>query len=74
VIREDPTADALDRRQFIAGRRYLPADRVRHMSPDASGGMWIRTRTRVSHIELRLMALEQKAAYFEDRIHQRHDC
>ena len=73
VIREDTAADALDRHQYFAGKRYLPDDDVRNLAPDDSGGMWVRTRTGVSHIELRLMTLEQKAAYFERRVHQRHD-
>jgi hypothetical protein len=73
VMREDPTAEALDRRQYFAGRRYLPDDDVRNLAPDDSRGMWVRTRTGISHIEMRLMTLEQKAAYFDERIHQRHD-
>jgi hypothetical protein len=35
--------------------------------------MWVRTRTGVSHIELREMTLEQKAAVFEERVTARHD-
>jgi len=73
VIREDPAAGASDRRQYFAGWRYLPDDDVRNLAPDGSRGMWIRTRTGVSHIEMRPMTLEQKAAYFDERIHQRHD-
>ena len=73
VIRDDPTADPADRHQFLAGRRYLPDDDVRNVAPDGSYGMWVRTRTGVSHIELRLMTLKQKAAYFEERIRERHD-
>jgi hypothetical protein len=73
VVREDPAAESLDRRQYFAGRRYLPDDNVRNLSPDNTGGMWVRTRTGVSHIEMRPMTLDQKAAYFDERIHQRHD-
>jgi hypothetical protein len=73
VIREDAAAEALDRRQYFGGKRYLPDDDVRNLAPDDSSGMWVRTRTGVSHIELRSMTLEQKAAYFERRVHQRHD-
>jgi hypothetical protein len=73
VIREDAAAEVLDRRQYFAGRRYLPDDDVRNLEPDDSRGMWVRTRTGASHIEMRPMTLEQKASYFERRIHQRHD-
>jgi hypothetical protein len=73
AIREDPAAEPVDRRQYFAGRRYLPDDDVRNLAPDDSGGMWVRTRTGVSHIEMRPMTLEQKAAYFDERVHKRHD-
>jgi len=73
VIREDPADAPLDRRQFFASQRYLPDDDVRNLAPDHSQGMWVRTRTGISHIEMRRMTLEQKAAYFDERIHQRHD-
>ena len=59
--------------EFFAGKRYLPDDEVLGLKPDASHGMWVRTRTGVSHIELREMTLEQKAAAFEERIKLRHD-
>jgi hypothetical protein len=59
--------------EFFAGKRYLPDDDVLGLKPDASHGMWVRTRTGVSHIELREMTLEQKAAAFEERIKLRHD-
>jgi hypothetical protein len=51
----------------------LPDDEVLGLRRDASHGMWVRTRTGVSHIELRPMTLEQKAAAFEERIRLRHD-
>jgi hypothetical protein len=60
-------------RQYFAGRRYLPDDEVHNLTPDAAGGMWVRTKTGVSHIELRAMTLAQKAGYFEKRIRERHD-
>lgn len=59
--------------EYFAGKRYLPDDEVLAMVPDASRGMWVRTRTGVSHIELREMTLEQKAAAFEQRVTSRHD-
>jgi hypothetical protein len=60
-------------KEYFAGKRYLPDDEVVGLAPDASRGMWVRTRTGVSHIELREMTLEQKAAAFEERIARRHD-
>ena len=59
--------------EYFAGKRYLPDDEVLGLRPDASHGMWVRTRTGISHIELRPRTLEQKAAAFEERIRLRHD-
>ncbi|MGA2131354.1 MAG: hypothetical protein ABSH50_03490 [Bryobacteraceae bacterium] len=73
VMRVDAGAPARDRRQYFSGKRYLPDDHVEGMSPDAAGGMWIRTRTGVSHIELRRMSLAAKAALFEERVRARHN-
>jgi hypothetical protein len=73
LIRIDYAADPLDRKQYFAGRRYLPDDDVLNLVPDSSTGVWARTSTGVSHIELRPMTLEQKAGYFERRVHARHD-
>jgi hypothetical protein len=73
LIRTDRAAGPLDRRQYFAGRRYLPDDQVLNLVPDSSAGVWARTSTGVSHIELRPMTLEQKAGYFERRIRDRHD-
>ncbi|MGA3190019.1 MAG: hypothetical protein ABSF22_23170 [Bryobacteraceae bacterium] len=60
-------------KEYFAGKRYLPDDEVLALAPDSARGMWVRTRTGVSHIELREMTLEQKAAAFEQRIAKRHD-
>src|SRR5438105_12637703 len=73
VMRIDMSGGAEDQRQYFAGRRYLPDDDVLNIIPDATRGVWVRTKTGAVHIELRLMTLEQKAAYFEKRIHARHD-
>lgn len=59
--------------EYFAGKRYLPDDEVVALAPDSSRGMWVRTRTGVSHIELRETTLEQKAALFEERVSRRHD-
>jgi hypothetical protein len=73
LLRYDPQAHPLDRRQYFAGRRYLPDDEIVNLSPDAAGGIWVRTKTGVSHLELRPMTLAQKAAVFERRILERHN-
>lgn len=61
------------RDEYFAGKRYLPDDEVHALAADSSRGMWVRTRTGISHIELREMTLEQKAAAFEKRVTARHD-
>jgi len=73
VNRIDPKAPPRDRNQYFAGKRYLPDDEVLQLAADEAAGMWVRTRTGVSHIELRTMTLAAKAALFEERIHARHD-
>ena len=73
LVRQNPRAPEPDRVQYMAGLRYLPDDEVLALAPDPSDGMWVRTRTGVSHIELRPMTLRQKSELFEQRIRQRHD-
>ena len=73
VIRVDPQAPPPDRSQYFAGRRYLPDDDVQRLAADRAAGMWVRTKTGVSHIEMRPMTMAVKAALFEERIHRRHD-
>jgi len=73
LVRVDPHAPSRDREQYFAGKRYLPDDEVRQLAADPAAGMWVRTRTGVSHIELRPMTLAAKAALFETRVRQRHD-
>ncbi|MGA2590217.1 MAG: hypothetical protein ABSH32_09900 [Bryobacteraceae bacterium] len=73
LVRVDPHAPPRDREQYFAGKRYLPDDEVRQLAADQAAGMWVRTRTGVSHIELRPMTLAAKAALFEKRVHERHD-
>ena len=73
VTRVDPKAAPRDRNQYFAGKRYLPDDEVQQLAADQAAGMWVRTKTGVSHIELRTMTLAAKAALFEERVHARHD-
>ena len=71
--RKEPDAAARDRTQFFAGRRYLPEGEIMAVADDHAGGIWVRTRDGVSHIEMHPMTLEQKAQFFERRVHERHD-
>jgi len=73
VTRIDPKAAPRDRNQYFAGKRYLPDDEVQQLAADRAAGMWVRTKTGVSHIELRSMTLAAKAALFEERVRARHD-
>ena len=73
LMRLDFSAPERDRRQFMAGLRYLPDDVVRQLLPDANGGVWVRTITGVSHIEMKPLTLAKKAEAFESRIRARHD-
>ena len=73
LVRLDFSATARDCRQYLAGQRYLPDDEVQQLLPDERDGIWVRTRTGVSHIELKPMTLAQKAEHFEQRIRGRHD-
>jgi hypothetical protein len=73
LVRLDFTATERDRRHYLAGKRYLPDDDVQQILPDAKAGVWVRTRSGISHIELRPMTLSQKAEWFEGVVHARHD-
>jgi len=73
LMRLDFAAPEGDRVQYFAGRRYLPDDQVQQLVPDTDRGIWVRTATGVSHIEMRPMTLFQKAEIFEQRIRARHD-
>lgn len=73
LLRLDFAAPERDQRQYFGGQRYLPDDHVVQLAPDERHGIWVRTKTGVSHIELRPMTLAQKAEHFEQRIRARHD-
>ncbi|MBI4905399.1 MAG: hypothetical protein HY820_17320 [Acidobacteria bacterium] len=73
VWRETSAGPTEDRKRYFASRRWLPDDKALHLSPDATGGMWIATETGVSHIFFRNWTLEQKTVPFEQRIETRHN-
>ncbi|MBL8293140.1 MAG: hypothetical protein JNN08_14935 [Bryobacterales bacterium] len=71
LVREEP---ARPPRQYFNGRRYLLDDDVQHIQWDAERtGVWVRTRSGVTHIAMTPMTLEEKARYFEQRLRARHD-
>ena len=76
AARFDPRAEfGWDRWQYFFGRRWLRDDKVRNITVDETGAgrkVWIRTESGVSLIEWRPMSLEDKAAYFDERIDKRH--
>ena len=72
LVRTSPREPATRRTQFFAGKRYLPDDAVEAILPEKDG-VWVRTATGVSHIELRPMTLAEKAAGFEEFIVARHN-
>ena len=53
LTRVDPKSPRAIARNTFAGKRYLPDDDVQQLAADQAAGMWVRTRTGVSHIELR---------------------
>ena len=71
--RYDSSATPSGAWQYFGGRRWLPDDDVVALAPDKSGGMWVRTRGGVSHIEYQPATLEKKADVFERRVRDRHD-
>ncbi len=70
--RFDPTGTRRDRWQFFSGQRWLPDDNVLELAPDNQGGIWVRTATGISHIEMTKATLEERTPLFEDRIETRH--
>ena len=73
LVRFDQAAPVPERVQYFAGKRYLPDDDVERIVAEEASGVWVRTGSGVSHIELRPMTLFQKAELFEKRIAARHD-
>lgn len=61
-----------DRMRRFQSQRYLPDDSVEALWP-VPGGIWVRTRTGFSHLEMKPMTLQEKADLFEARVRARHD-
>jgi hypothetical protein len=61
-----------DRWQYFGGWRYLASDQVTALAAGEAGSMWVQTPAGVSHLEFRPITLADKAAYFDQRISERH--
>jgi hypothetical protein len=59
-------------REYFAGQRWLPDDRVTGFAFDG-GAAWIETVKGLSRIEYRRMTLEEKSRAFVDRVQARHN-
>jgi len=72
LVRYQNSSRAWDKWQYFGGKRYLPSDEVTSLAAGEAGSIWVQTSAGVSHIEFRPLTLEDKAAYFERRIAERH--
>ncbi len=59
--------------EYYAGKRWLPSDEVTAIAVESKGKVWIGTTEGLACIERRLYDFESKAAYFEQRIIDRHN-
>ena len=58
--------------EYFAGKRYLPSDQVTGLAP-APNGVYVRTASGQTRIELASMTLAEKAGIFEERVELRHN-
>jgi hypothetical protein len=58
--------------RYFASRRWLDDDQVVDLRVTPAGDAYVLTRLGVDKIEFRTMTLAQKAAYYENKIRQRH--
>ncbi len=57
---------------FLHSLRWLPVDEVHDVSFDKNGNAWVATKNGLSVIKKRTMTLEEKAAYFQKMVRDRH--
>jgi len=57
---------------YRAGKRWLSGDRVSDIAVGRDGTVWIATEAGVNSIYYREMTLDEKAAYFTERVQARH--
>ncbi len=72
LVRYQNKTHPWDRWQYFAGKRYLPSDKVISLTAGKAGSVWVQTSAGVTHIEFRPKTLAEKAAFFEQRIAERH--
>ncbi len=72
LVRYQNSPHPWDRWQYFGGKRYLPSDEVISLAAGEAGSIWVQTGAGISHIEFRPLTLAEKAAYFEQRIVERH--
>lgn len=58
--------------RYYASRRWLNDDRVIDIAVDSKGNIYALTSTGLNQVSFLSQTLEQKTAYFQDRIRQRH--
>ncbi len=58
--------------RYFASRRWLDDDTVVDLHPGANGDLYVLTRAGLNKIEFRAMTLAQKAAYYDQKVRQRH--
>ena len=59
------------RSTYLAGRRWLPDDRVTAIAPTSDGSVWVGTRDGLAHIGYRRLTLEEKAAIYQEKVDSR---
>ena len=58
--------------RYYASRRWLDQDNVIDLADDRRGNMYLLTPTGLSQVRWKELTLADKAAYFEEKIRQRH--
>lgn len=58
--------------RYYAGKRWLDNNRVNDILPLDANRVWVATNAGINELKKVPMTLEQKAAYFEKRLNERH--
>ncbi|MFT3703192.1 MAG: hypothetical protein QM802_12515 [Agriterribacter sp.] len=57
---------------YYASKRWLPADQVNHIAEGSNGSVLILTKGGLGKICFKQMTLEEKAAFYDKQVRQRH--